>query len=133
MKVLEERYFRTRTECILHVRGRLLDHVRANRRVFVGFDFAYGYPAGFAAALDVKGDAPAWRFIWDELSGLIEDNERNANNRFEVANEFNARCAGAAPGSMWACPPGKVQNNLTATKSAAYLYETKSGLRLEEL
>ena len=53
-----ESYFRTRHACLIHLRERLIEHRDAGRRVFIGFDFAYGYPAGFAAALGLHGDTP---------------------------------------------------------------------------
>jgi hypothetical protein len=46
--VIDEVYKRTRTACISYVQDRLRHHIQYNRRVFVGFDFGYGYPEGFA-------------------------------------------------------------------------------------
>ncbi len=45
-----------------------------------GFDFPFGYPAGFAGRLGLSG--LPWRAVWDEIAGLIRDDENNANNRF---------------------------------------------------
>jgi hypothetical protein len=97
-------YWRTRHACIAHVRARLLAHVAAGRRVLVGFDFPYGYPAGYAAALHLPASAPPWRRIWDALAGLIVDEPTNANNRFAVAARLNARCGPPGPGPLWGCP-----------------------------
>jgi precorrin-8X/cobalt-precorrin-8 methylmutase len=58
-------------------------------RVLLGFDFPFGYPAGFAARLGLVG--PPWRAVWDEIATLIEDTEENQNNRFKIAAEFNRR------------------------------------------
>ena len=78
---------------------------RANEeRVLVGFDFPFGYPAGFAAKLDLPG-AP-WRAVWDEIARLVEDDERNRNNRFDVATDFNQRVS-KGPFPFWGCPAGK--------------------------
>src|SRR5487761_910089 len=52
-------------------------------RVLLGFDFPFGYPAGFAARLGLQGTP--WRSTWDELARLVEDREDNHNNRFAVA------------------------------------------------
>jgi hypothetical protein len=52
-----EIYFRTRSSCMDHVRNRLLRHTSLGRRVFIAFDFAYGYPAGFTEAIGVVGTA----------------------------------------------------------------------------
>jgi molybdopterin molybdotransferase len=78
-------YWRTRHACIAHVRARLLAHLAAGRRVLVGFDFPYGYPAGYAGALDLGGPAPPWRRIWHALAGLIVDEATYANKRFAEA------------------------------------------------
>jgi precorrin-8X/cobalt-precorrin-8 methylmutase len=101
-------YLRTRDDCHQWLRQRLIDHVARGRRVLVGFDFPFGYPTGFAAALGLgsaasqkpsgqagahhHGPAP-WRLIWDELDLLIEDAPDNSNNRFEVAAALNRCCA----------------------------------------
>src|SRR5262249_37747186 len=47
-------------------------------RVLLGFDFPFGYPAGFAARLGLSG--PHWRAVWDEIAGLLRDHENNLNN-----------------------------------------------------
>ena len=57
--------------------------------MLLGFDFPFGYPAGFAARLGLAG--PPWRAVWDEIAGLLADDERNRNNRFEVAEMLNRR------------------------------------------
>jgi precorrin-8X/cobalt-precorrin-8 methylmutase len=68
-------------------------------RVVAGFDFPFGYPAGFAARLGLDG----WRAVWDEIARLIEDGEDNDNNRFTVAATLNERVsAGAFP--FWGRP-----------------------------
>ncbi|MBV9863687.1 MAG: cobalamin biosynthesis protein CbiG [Alphaproteobacteria bacterium] len=72
-------------------------------RVLAGFDFPFGYPAGFAARLGLPG--PPWRAVWDEIAALLRDNDRNRNNRFEVAADFNRRVSGG-PFPFWGCPIG---------------------------
>ena len=72
-------------------------------RVLLGFDFPFGYPAGFAARLGLSG--PPWRAVWDEIAGLLHDFEENGNNRFEIAAAFNRRVSnGCFP--FWGRPPG---------------------------
>ena len=79
-------------------------------RVLLGFDFPFGYPAGFAKRLDLKGVSP-WRAVWDEIARLVEDDEKNRNNRFVVGAEFNRRVSnGAFP--FWGCPAGRAQEHL---------------------
>ena len=79
----------------------------SDERVLVGFDFPLGYPAGFAARLGLSG--PPWRAVWDEIAGLITDDERNRNNRFDVADALNRRVSGGGF-PFWGCPAGAGQN-----------------------
>jgi hypothetical protein len=98
----------------------------------LGFDFAYGYPTGFAAALGLKRNTPPWRQVWDELSHLVVDDVDNHNNRFEVAANLNGQCGGLPPGPLWGCPVGGERPTLRAT-SPGYPYVTQSGHALERL
>ena len=109
-----EPYHRTRRQCLAHLQERLQYHTAQGRRVLVGFDFACGYPAGFARSLGLSGAAPPWRGLWDLLSGLVQDDDDNHNNRFEVAAQLNARCGRPAPGPFWGCPAARQLPFLTA-------------------
>jgi hypothetical protein len=81
----------------------LIDTARAaGQRVLIGFDFAMGYPAGFAARLTGEASAPA---VWRWLAGTITDFE-NRNNRFEVATRINAAFP-EGPGPFWSHPLGQ--------------------------
>jgi precorrin-8X/cobalt-precorrin-8 methylmutase len=81
----------------------LAEAVARGERVLLGFDFPFGYPKGFAAGLGLSG--PPWRAVWDEIAGLIKDDENNANNRFDVAAAFNERVSGGKF-PFWGCPAG---------------------------
>jgi precorrin-8X/cobalt-precorrin-8 methylmutase len=70
-------------------------------RVLMGFDFPFGYPAGFANRLGLSG--VPWRAVWDEIAGLITDDKRNSNNRFDVAAALNERVSGGRF-PFWGCP-----------------------------
>jgi hypothetical protein len=63
-------------------------------RVLTGFDFPFGFPAGTAARLGLKG--LPWRAIWQTLSDSLADGADNANNRFDVAESLNRRLSGEA-------------------------------------
>jgi precorrin-8X/cobalt-precorrin-8 methylmutase len=102
---------RTRREAEAIVRGVLREAVDERHRVLVGFDFPYSYPAGFACALGLDG--AAWEAIWKCLAESIEDDDRNVNNRFHVADEINARLPNPV---FWGCPNGKVFDHLAPTK-----------------
>jgi molybdopterin-guanine dinucleotide biosynthesis protein B len=73
------------------------------QRLLVGFDFAFGYPAGFAARLTGKATAPA---VWHWLAGAIRDDAENRNNRFDVASQINAAFP-EGPGPFWSHPSGQ--------------------------
>ena len=74
-------------------------------RVVAGFDFPFGYPAGFAARLGLDGEAAPWRATWDEIARLVEDSPNNENNRFEVGAALNHRVSGKGF-PFWGCPVG---------------------------
>ncbi len=72
-------------------------------RAVLGFDFPFGYPAGFAARLGLSG--VPWRAVWDEIARLIEDGPDNRNNRFAVGALLNRRVSGGRF-PFWGCPAG---------------------------
>ena len=80
----------------------LTDLVLANakERVLIGFDFSFGYPAGFAEA--VLGVGAGWSEVWAMLHERIADGATNTNNRFEVAAHLNASLDGTGP--FWGHP-----------------------------
>lgn len=82
----------------------LIETAQADRlRTLIGFDFAMGYPAGFAARLTGKAKAPA---VWEWLAGAIRDDAENRNNRFDVASRINATFT-EGPGPFWSHPLGQ--------------------------
>lgn len=108
-------------------------HTNRGLRVFLGFDFAYGYPVGFSATLGLCDETlPPWRSVWDELSRLISDGEDNRNNRFEVAAKLNARCENRSSGPFWGCPRQRQQHTLSM-KSPGFPYSVRPDLDLERL
>ena len=92
----------SRTEATQLVHSLLDDQANRGLRVLVCFDFAYGYPRDFSAALQPatgKADLTLpWLAVWQYLSDAIKDDEgtvphgkpTNRSNRFDVANEINA-------------------------------------------
>src|SRR5438067_3066925 len=77
--------------------------VQRGERVLLGFDFPFGYPAGFAARLGLAGTP--WRAVWDEIARLLHDNEDNRNDRFMLGAELNRRVSGGRlPFPFWGCP-----------------------------
>jgi precorrin-8X/cobalt-precorrin-8 methylmutase len=92
----------SRTEAIHLIKPILEEAIRLKRRVLLSFDFAYGYPVDFAAALQAatgKSDRDLpWITVWQYLSEHLKDDEgtapgakpSNRSNRFEVADRINA-------------------------------------------
>ena len=118
----------TRAEASRKVLDLLRRWTAEGDRVLVGFDFAYGYPRGLAEALGLAGPEPPWRRIWTELASRIQDAENNANNRFQVAADLNARMG---TNVFWGCPPGQVYEDLSPT-SARFPVEVRPGLHLSK-
>ncbi|MGC9417901.1 MAG: molybdopterin guanine dinucleotide synthesis [Rhodovulum sp.] len=94
-------YHRTRAAGEAALMALLQEELEARRRVLLGLDFAFGYPAGFAHALTGEAAAAAVR-AW--LATRITDDARNRNNRFEVAAAINAGFPGVGP--FWGRPAG---------------------------
>ncbi len=92
-------YVRTRHTAITRLAKLIAAERAARRRVLVGFDFPFGYPAGVARHLTGRACAFA---LWDWLATRIDDDERNANNRYAVAAEINRRYPGVGP--CWGRP-----------------------------
>ena len=109
---------RTRAGATARVGDILEEHVAHGRRVLVGFDFAYGYPAGFSSALGMsEKDAPPWRVTWRLLGDRVQDEPDNANNRFAVAAELNEQIGWPA-GPFWGCPEWAATAKLRTTRPA---------------
>jgi molybdopterin molybdotransferase len=87
------RYFRNRVEAEATLVDLIETERAAGRRLFIGCDFPFGFPKGFARALTGCDDPLA---VWDWLEARIEDAPR-ANNRFDLAGEINARFPGVGP------------------------------------
>ncbi|MEL6644524.1 MAG: gephyrin-like molybdotransferase Glp [Pseudomonadota bacterium] len=94
-------YCRTRTEAMQRVAAHLQAALDQRQRVLAGFDFPFGYPAGFAQALTGE---PSVLAVWQWLADRILDSDDNDNNRFDVARAMNAQFPGVGP--FWGCPTG---------------------------
>lgn len=95
------RYFRTRAEVMAALSLICAEAVATGRRVLIGADFPFGYPAGFAGHLTGQANALA---VWDWLGAHVVDAPDNRNNRFALAGQINARFPGLGP--FWGCPAG---------------------------
>src|ERR1051326_5201996 len=93
----------TRHAARAHLAGILSHASERGERVILGFDFPFGYPAGFAARLGLSGTP--WRALWDEIGRLVEDRPDNKKNRFAVGAALNRRVSGERF-PFWGCPVG---------------------------
>lgn len=125
-------YCRTRHEAFDYVKSRLKHHVAQGNRLLVGFDFAYGFPAGTAKALRCQ-NAQRWLNLWKLLSDRVEDSDRNANNRWEVASSLNDQISHGCPGPFWGCPKSRQSSTLTTRRNGkfSFPYSYQGGLLCE--
>ncbi|SFO89348.1 molybdopterin-binding protein [Tranquillimonas alkanivorans] len=94
-------YLRTRAAATERLVRIFEDELALGRRVLAGFDFPFGYPAGFAEAVAGRPDALA---LWAALAERVEDGEDNGNDRFTAAAALNAVFPGTGP--FWGRPAG---------------------------
>jgi len=113
--LIEPQYHRTRAAAEAYLTAVLAGEAAAGRRVLVGFDFPMGYPAGFAARLTGQARAQA---VWAWLADRIEDDARNRNNRFQVADAINRQFGGSGP--FWGRPEGLLLAALHPRKMVDY-------------
>lgn len=111
----------TRRKATDEIASILRETTKQEKAVLVGFDFPFGYPAGFSSALGLRGKPP-WRALWSELKEAITDDEKNRNNRFEVAASFNRRVSGQ-PFPFWGCPGKMACPWLSERKARPHLAE----------
>lgn len=89
----------TRTRAMSYIGDCIEKTLKAGQRLFAGFDFAFGYPAG---TRDLPGEG-RWEDIWSWLCEQIEDADDNRSNRFEIAAKLNQCFAQGGP--FWGHPP----------------------------
>ncbi|WP_295509988.1 molybdopterin-binding protein [uncultured Sulfitobacter sp.] len=90
-------YLRNRIAAEAWIADLIETELGTDRRVMIGFDFPFGYPAGFAEALTGAPDPLA---LWDWFEARIKDTG-DANNRFDLAGELNL-ALGDGRGPFWA-------------------------------
>lgn len=107
----EAQYLRNRQVAETWICAQLDAERAAGHRVLLGFDFPFGYPAGFAKAL--TGEATPFA-VWDWFAARVEDAPKS-NNRFDLAGEINARFGGKGP--FWANGLARDIDGLPRTKA----------------
>lgn len=91
--VQEPVYLRNRALAEAWIAEVIEAELTAGRRLCAGFDFPFGYPAGFAEAITGGPDPLA---LWHFIEARLEDGPKG-NSRFDLAGEMNARLPGLGP------------------------------------
>jgi precorrin-8X/cobalt-precorrin-8 methylmutase len=107
----------TRSEALSTLADLFSDLIARDCVTLAGFDFGFGYPAGFARRL--RPDRPDWRGVWNEIAARVRDSDDNANNRFEVAAALNDKISGG-PFPFWGCPASRSGPMLSAGRPAEF-------------
>lgn len=101
--------YSTRVETVAAIESRLRRNLADGRRTLVALDVSFGFAAGAARVLGLSG-RPPWRALWRALEARVDDDDRNANNRFDVADELNAMCGTRV---FWGRPVASSFDHLT--------------------
>ena len=90
------------------------------KRVLVGLDFAFGYPAGFAGALGLMTTEAAWKAVHAHFAAHVIDSPDNSSNRDAFAEACNL--AVGAPGPFWGCARTVASAALTQHRVGVFNY-----------
>jgi hypothetical protein len=104
----------TRRQAYMQLYAVLDSYADTDRRLLAGFDFAYGYPAGFARAIS-SGTGDLWRVVWEHMYSVIDDDDKNRNNRYAVAAGLN-RALSNSTAPFWGCPSSQETAYLSMRK-----------------
>lgn len=86
-------YLRNRQLAEMWLQDAIEDALIRGIRLMIGFDFPFGYPQGFSAAICGSDDPIA---LWAWFNEQINDTPQ-MNNRFDLAGQVNAQFDGVGP------------------------------------
>ncbi|WP_209598764.1 gephyrin-like molybdotransferase Glp [Ruegeria sp. HKCCSP351] len=107
----EPEYLRNRALAEAWLDALIRTELKAGRRLFLGFDFPFGYPKGFARAMTGTDDPLT---LWDWFEQHVEDGSKT-NNRFDLAGRINRKFGGRGP--FWMNGLGRDIDGLPRTKT----------------
>lgn len=107
----EPEYLRNRALAEAWLDALIRTELKAGRRLFLGFDFPFGYPKGFARAITGTDDPLT---LWDWFEQHVEDGPKT-NNRFDLAGRINRQFGGRGP--FWMNGLGRDIDGLPRTKT----------------
>jgi hypothetical protein len=111
----------TRAKAVEYLQRQLLLWRREGKRVLVGLDFAFGYPAGFADKLGLTAKSGrAWRLLHEHFAARVTDSSLNEHNRDKFADECNRQVG--PPGPFWGCTAGSVTPALTQHRVGVFQF-----------
>ncbi len=111
----------TRVQAVESLKRQLLNLQGEGKRVLVGLDFAFGYPAGFARALGLTSSSGgAWKAIHEFFAANVLDSPRNEHNRDSFAQDCNRRVG--APGPFWGCTASSATPLLTQQRLGVFQF-----------
>lgn len=120
-------YHRNRSVAEKYLEEFLLRTLDAGQTALLGFDFAFGYPRGFADQI-VGGPDPL--ALWDWFAENLEDSPKS-NNRFELSGTLNGRFPGTGP--FWFNGTSREIDNLPHKGSERAGHGLPERRRVEEL
>ncbi len=95
----------TRTCVRKYLKSIMKEATEKNHRLLIGFDFPFGYPANAYSKFCFK-DYNNWYSLSQFIHDKITDTDKNKNNRFDVASDFN-KCFPDNNGPFWGRPTDK--------------------------
>ncbi|MEO1537337.1 MAG: molybdopterin-guanine dinucleotide biosynthesis protein B [Pseudomonadota bacterium] len=123
----EPLYFRNRDRAVDWLKTLIASERSDGRRLLIGFDFPFGYPAGFVKAVTGSDDPLCmWQFYREHLSDTP-----TANNRFVLASELNRRFEGVGP--FWFKPASADAPDLPFKGTLRQGHGMKERRRAEEI
>ena len=120
----ESTYLRTRAAAEDWLRARIAAARTRGERLLIGADFAFGYPAGFAAGLTGRAEALA---VWEWLAAALSDGPDNRNDRIAVGARMNRAFPGLGP--FWFNPTPQDMLDLPRMGRARHGYGPLAELR----
>ena len=110
----------TRVQAAEILRKQLVLWRDEGKRVLVGLDFAFGYPAGFASALGLTSASRAWRALHQHFASNVKDSAQNLHNRDAFADDCNRQVG--APGPFWGCAASAATRTLTQQRIGVFQF-----------
>ena len=100
-------YCRTRADALAQIEVWTAE-VKGSSKTLIGFDFPFGYPEGCGL--------PGGRALCQLLGEKITDDDRDRNNRFQVAGALNQSLNPGGEGPFWGRPASRPVSGVQTTK-----------------